>query len=41
MSLGSTPMANASDLYVEVKPDVEFLAQALFELSEKLLRERG
>lgn len=34
-------MTDKDDLYGEVKPDVRALAQPLFELSEKALRERG
>jgi len=34
-------MATASDLYAELKPDIELCAQALFELSERFLRDQG
>ncbi len=34
-------MATADSLYAELKPDIELLAQPLFELSEKFLREQG
>lgn len=34
-------MATAENLYAELKADIALLAQPLFELSEKLLRERG
>jgi hypothetical protein len=34
-------MADANELYAELKPDVELLAQALFELSERFLRDQG
>ena len=34
-------MTDEEELYGEVKPDVRALAQPLFELSEKALRERG
>ena len=34
-------LSDEQDLYGEVKPEVRALAQPLFELSEKALRERG
>ena len=34
-------MSDEQDLYGEVKPEVRAVAQPLFELSEKALRERG
>jgi hypothetical protein len=34
-------MNEADELYAELKPDVALLATALFELSEKLLRDQG
>ena len=34
-------MTDEEELYGEIKPDVRALAQPLFELSEKALRERG
>jgi hypothetical protein len=34
-------MTDTSDLYAELKPDITLLAQTLFELSERFLREQG
>lgn len=34
-------MSDANALYAELKPDIELLAQALFELSERFLRDQG